>query len=83
MLIGKEWKIESDSLNVTLYRKMVSKKGKEGWRAEGYFATLKNALQDMVNREIKDTTLSSLQVLETKIEALYSLINSLPLIETQ
>jgi len=78
MLIGRNWKIESDSMNVTLFKRGVSKKsGKETWRGEGYFGTIKEALHELVNLEIRQTGLTDLKTINNKIEELHELIDSL------
>ena len=78
MLIGKNWMIESDDLNVTLYRRYIAKKGtdtgKEKWRTEGYFATVHNALKELVNLEVKGTHLKDLQTIVFRLDELYNLI---------
>ena len=49
MLIGETYKIESDSLNVILYKKASKeharskKDSPENWVTEGYFSNVKNA----------------------------------------
>ena len=80
MLVGKNYKIESDPLNVTLYKKSVSKEiGKESWRAEGYFSTIKNALDYLVELEVKLTGMKDFTVVAKRQEELHSLIKGLSL----
>ena len=80
MLIGKKYKIKSESMNITLYKRQVSKKaGKESWRAEGYFGTIKNALHYLVELEIALTELKDFAAVAKKQEELHNLINSLEL----
>lgn len=78
MLIGKDYKIESDNLSVTIYKRMVSKKsGKEYWSPISYFSSIKNALHEFVNMGIRETELSDLKTVVQKQEELYKLIDSL------
>jgi len=58
MKIGKNYKVESDSLNVTLYKKKIVKKtGKEYWSAIGFYSSLRNALKGLVDLFVKETEL--------------------------
>lgn len=72
MLIGKKYKIESDELNVTVYRRSVAIKGKnaggETWTAEGYFHNLHNALNYLVEREVRETELKDLALILENVE---------------
>ena len=81
MLIGKDWKIESDPLNVTLYKKVISKKigtkGKVSWRVEGYFATIKSALDCLVELEVKETEMKEFRAVSKKLDELHVLISNL------
>ena len=78
MQIGRNWKIESDPLNIVLLRRHVSrkgdKKGQEYWTAEGYYSSLANALHDMVNFEIKETELKDLNTIMNKLNEIHKLI---------
>ena len=77
MLVGKSWKVESDVLNVTLYRRIMSKKtGEERWHAEGFYSTVAHALKGMVNMQIKETGLKELKIVVEKIDELHSLIDT-------
>jgi len=83
MLIGKNYKIESDSLNVILFYGSIQKRRAtnepfERWNPIGYYSTVKNALHGLVNREIKATELKDLQTVVAKIDELHQLIDSLP-----
>ena len=80
MLIGKQYKIEADSLNIILYRKKkrLSKEGKEGWERMGYFATVPNALRGLVNQEVRDTDLKDMKTIVNKLNELEGLIKTLP-----
>jgi len=80
MLIGDKYKIESDSLNIIFFRRTKSKKnGSDRWRAEAYFATVKNALTYLVDMEVRETGLQDLKQVTKKQDELYALIKSLNL----
>ena len=77
--INKNYKTESDSLNVILSKREVSKKplGKERWRTVGYYSTFESALKALIDMEIKGTGLKDFETLVNKIDELYKLIESL------
>ncbi len=78
MLIGNKYKIESDSLNITLYKKAVTKKeGKVYWMAIGYFSRFGNALKALVDLEVKETQVKDFREVCRKQEELYKLIDRL------
>jgi hypothetical protein len=78
MLVGQKYKIESDSLNVTLYEKTKGKKpDSTTWRAIGFFSSPQNALQHLVTLGVMKTGLKDLKTVIEKLEELYGLINSL------
>ena len=75
MLINDNWKIESDSLNVTIYHRA---KGKKAWKPAGYFRTIKDALNELIDQEIKGTGLKDLETVVSKINDLQTLLERLP-----
>ena len=78
MLVGKDYKVEADSMNVTLYRRGVSKKThKEYWASIGYFSRFGNALKSLVDLEVRETKLKDFQAVCKKQDELYKLIDSL------
>ncbi len=78
MLIGKDYKIESDSLNVSLYERRVSKeKQKEYWVAIKHFSSLGNALKALVDMKVKETKLLDFRTVREKQDELYNLIDNL------
>lgn len=92
LLIGDKYKIESDELNVTLYLKKTitgtgrgrigkSKKavGEEYWTPIAYFSTPKNALDYLVDNEVRGTGMIDLKTIVAKIEELHALIKGLEL----
>jgi len=78
MKIGDKYKVESDSLNVTLYKKEISRKtGVISWRAAAFFSTPKNALAFLVDLQVKETEMKDLAVVVNKQNELYDMINNL------
>ena len=78
MLIGKKYKIEADSLNLTLYQRTVSKKtGAERWSVLGYFGKVQNALKFLVDSGVAETGLTEFRKIVTKQDELYKLIEGL------
>jgi len=78
MLIGGKYKVESDSLNVTLSKKEIAKKtGFIRWRPIAYFSHLSDALDYLVDLEVKETGLKDLRVIVEKQKELYQLIEGL------
>ncbi len=83
MLVGKKYKLEADSLNVTLFKKRKrtrksDKQSYEDWEIIGYFATPSSALHAMVDQGIRDTELTDLIIISGKIDELHTSIESLP-----
>jgi len=75
MLLDKNWKVESDELNVTLYERFVSKKsGTEYWKPHSYFPTVGDALRALVNIRVNRSGLKDLETVQLEIEKLYQLI---------
>ena len=78
MLIGEKYKIESDSLNVTLYQKGTSRNsGKVYWRPIAYFSCVENALDHLVDLEVMETGLKDFRAVIEKQKELYQLIKGL------
>lgn len=72
LVIGQNWKVGADALNIILYQRQVNKKtGKEYWRAHSYYSTVANALVGLVNQGIKDTDLADLKTVCDKIDQLH------------
>jgi len=81
--IGKNWLIESDNMNIVLLKR-VRRIGRDGipyfdWTVQGYFATLKGALHELVNQEVRDTQLKDLKIIVKKLDELHVLIDNLEL----
>lgn len=71
IMVGRNWKVGADSLNIVLYYRQVSKKiGRESWKAYGYYATATNALLELVNQGVRDTKLADLKTVCDKIDQL-------------
>ena len=75
MIIGKNWKIESDEMNVTLFDRHVrqkdgklGKKGEERWKEHSYFSTVENALMGLVNIEVNRTGMKNVEEVVAKVK---------------
>ena len=84
MIINKDYKLESDHMNITLLEqaKGINKKTglpATGYKPIGYFATLENALKFLVDHEIRGGGLKDLKTIVAKQQELYGLINHLVL----
>ena len=77
MFIGKKWKVESDSLNIILSKKHVSKKGIERWETIGYYALIEDAFREFANHGLRETGLAELKQVLKKQQEIYDLIASL------
>lgn len=82
MQVGKDWKIESDTLNITLYKRhavraTAKKPGHNYWTAEGYYSNIKNALEALVDYEVAETGLKDFRAVSQKQDDLYKLIEAL------
>ena len=70
MKINKNFKIESDSLNVVLYRFKKDKNGEEYWSPLGYYSTVKLALNGLVDQGVRDTELRDFKEVCKKVDEL-------------
>ena len=70
MIINKNFKIESDRLNVVLYRFRKDRNGEEYWSPQGYYSTVKNALNGLVDQGVRDTDLRDLRTVVKAIDEL-------------
>ncbi len=81
--IGDNFALGANSLNIILYEKHIGKqgknKGKEIWREFAYFSTPHNALDYLVEHEVRKTELKDVKTVCQKIDELYTLIKSLEL----
>jgi hypothetical protein len=79
--INRNYRLESDSLNVILNKREVSKKspGNEHWRTVGYYSTCESALKALVDIEIKGTGLKGLEIVVSKIQELKQTIDGVNL----
>ena len=77
MLIGDKYKIEADSLNITLYERAKSKTSVTQWRSIAFFSSLQNTLEHLVDLEVMQTGLKDLRIVVKKQDELYSLIKQL------
>ncbi len=73
MLVGK-FKIESDSMNVTVLEKAKTNTGKVYYRPLAYFPFLKDALKYLVDQKVSETKLKDFKTVVRKQDKLYDLI---------
>jgi len=78
MQLGEKYKVESDSLNITLYEKGISKTNRKVyWRPIAYFSNLTNAFDHMVDLEVAKTSLKDFGAVVEKQKELHQFIKSL------
>ena len=79
MEINNRYRIESDSLNITLLERSKNKDGGESdnYTAEGHFFSVGEALKYLVTNEIKGTGMKDFKIIAAKIEELEELIDKL------
>lgn len=77
MLISEKYKIESDSLNISLYEKAKSKSPATTWRAIAFFSSPQQTLKHLAYLGVMETGMQDLATVAKKLEELYSLIDGL------
>ena len=78
MKIGKKYKLESDSSNITLYEKRINKKTKtEYWTTLAYFSIPKNALNFLADHKLRESGFKDLETITKRQDEIYALIKSL------
>jgi len=80
MKLGKDWKIESDEANVTVFKRHSVKdretgKNKFVWKAEAYLSNVNNAVRWFINHKINETGLKDLKHVQSEIERLEGILN--------
>lgn len=78
MLLDKNWKIEADSMNVTVSRRCINKKNKEAWRPEGFFSTVPDAIKFLIRLRVNETGLKDLKTVQAEISRLEKILEHLP-----
>lgn len=88
MIINDKYKIESDSLNIILCqvksitgtgrgRASTKQVGEKYWTPIAYLSSFQNALEYLVDHEIKGTGLQDFETVVKKQQELYDLIKTL------
>ena len=82
MNIGDKYKIESDSMNITLFRRHTvkatpKKPVHEIWKVEGYFRNVRNALKTMADLHIAKSGMKDFETVVEKQQEIYNLIRGL------
>ena len=79
--IGVDFALGANSLNIILYEKHIGKKGKsegkEIWQESAYFSTPHNALDYLVEHQIKKTELKDLKTICLMIDEIKGWIKEL------
>ena len=94
MLIGKDWKVESDDMNVTIFkRKIINGKGRgrpstkaigsEYFIPVAYLSNVHIALEYIINKEIQGTGLKDFETVVKKVDELIEMIKSLKIQEVK
>ncbi|MFR4997410.1 MAG: hypothetical protein ACLUDK_09355 [Clostridium paraputrificum] len=78
MKINNNYKIESDELNVIVKEKFIPQKGKKAgipqWRPVSFHATVEQALNSIVDKEINGTGLEDFKTVVNKVKELRAFI---------
>ena len=85
MQINKDWKIESDSMGIILYQRIVSKPTKEKPQGVGrweptFHPTVEYALKELVRREVQETELKDLILVNKRLNELFELIKDIKVV---
>lgn len=93
MLIGDNWKVEADGLNVILFKKRITVArttgrgcklinpdniGKEFWDKVGFYPDVKTALWGLAKHEVLDSEMADLKLVAAKLDELKAIILKLP-----
>lgn len=78
MKINNNYKIESDELNVIVKEKFIPQKGKKAgipqWRPVSFHATVEQALNSIVDKEINGTGIEDFKTVVNKVKELRAFI---------
>ena len=77
MDLGDKYKIESDSMNITVYEKNISKSDNVYWRPIAFFSKSEQALTFIADLEVRKTGFKDLKSVAEKQDEIYRLISSL------
>jgi len=78
MLVGKDWKVEADPMNIILLKRSQRLAGKpERWNIKGYYPTIKQALKALVGFKVRETELKDLKTIVNELNRLEKLIDSI------
>ena len=72
MLVGQDYKVTSDTLNIVLWKRNWG--SKQQWGLVGYYSSLRNALTALVNLGMMATELVDLATVTKRQDELYQLI---------
>jgi len=76
--INNTWRIDRDRMNYILQRKGQKVEGDEGitetWQIVGFYQTFKQIYHELVERSIKEVSLTDMKAVNEKIQELHQLI---------
>lgn len=75
MLIGKNYKLEVQGMDIVLQEKYTGKKREtgetyDGWKDIGFYSSLGGAMTALINKHVKETQLTDLRTILKAIEDL-------------
>ena len=71
MLVGNNWRVRSDNLNIILEQQQINKaNGEKYWQVHGYYSSVASTLLELVEQGVRDTQLKDLKTVCDKIEQL-------------
>jgi len=78
--INETYRIAQDNLNYILQKKSTSRKGGAGtWHTIGYYQTIKQLYNALIELHIRGSSLCDLEALNRKVEGLHSMVEKMPL----
>ena len=82
MKINEDFKLESDSMNITLFERVTAKAkpdkpSHDYWVTVGYFSCPENALKFLVDHKIRGDGFKDLQKITKRQQELYDMIQNL------
>lgn len=77
MLINERYKLDSDTLGVTISESVKVRAGGARWQPKYYFSTPQNALKWLLTNEVMGTGMADLKTVCQKIDDLHRLVEGL------
>ncbi len=69
----KEWRVTADSFQFILAKKCVPKeKGKKNYyRVEGYYTNVRNLLESLVNKKLRNSDITTIKAMQKELKAIH------------